>query len=75
MPSGQRKSVYRVSAASDMNSNELERYREQIHYEEAVCRQENFGQEWRCPCGLVHTREENRCVDCETAISQDGNFI
>lgn len=75
MPDGQRKSVYKVYVVSDMNSNELERYREQIHYEAAVCREEKLECGWRCPCGLIHTETEKRCLVCGTAVSQKGEFI
>ena len=75
MPDGQRKSVYKVYAISNMNSNELERYREQIHYEAAVCREEKLECGWRCPCGLIHAETEKRCMVCGTAVSQKGEFI
>ena len=75
MPDGKRKSVHKVYAVSDMNSNELERYRELIHYEAAVCREEKLETGWVCPCGQMHTETEKRCMVCGTAVSQDGKFI
>ena len=75
MPDGQKKSAYNVYAISDMNSNELERYREQIHYDEAVCREAKLATGWVCPCGYIHTETEKRCMVCGTAVSQNGKFI
>lgn len=64
---GGRTALRSISLDSGMNSVELDSYRKQNRWKEAVCREQKLEKGWICRCGLMHGKYEESCVNCSSA--------
>lgn len=62
--------LYSMFVNSEMNSLELNKYRDRIGNERACCSIERFHDNWRCNCGIYHTYDALICPLCGS--KQDG---
>lgn len=49
---------------SDLDAEELQKYRETVQKKKAVCKAEIFQTEWQCDCGLINSITEEKCCGC-----------
>ena len=53
-----------VFVDSDLDAEELKKYRETVQKKKAVCKAKIFQTEWQCDCGLINPITEEKCCGC-----------